>query len=215
MEEFDGYLFSKLAAIGTKSEGPVYFLQQSNYNEIIIKKKAMLFENDSTLHALLGKLVKVKGEIHINEIDYAEISELDLKNNIILKEGLKLELELGTDELLIDKKPGNPQTTIYLALSLLVQWPHKSIWHGTCPTSQIYDFIIKYNDEIIWRWSDNKAFTFMITPVQLSGGAFHRFKEVWAIDPEIIQCSGSYEATAMFIASGQQVSKKFDLKISN
>jgi hypothetical protein len=33
MERFDGYLFSKLHLIGSKSEGPTYFLQQFDYKE--------------------------------------------------------------------------------------------------------------------------------------------------------------------------------------
>ena len=43
MNEFHGFIFSKLHLIGSKSEGPNYFLQQFDYSELPLAKQAQLW----------------------------------------------------------------------------------------------------------------------------------------------------------------------------
>ncbi len=63
MEEFLGFLFVKLDAIGTKSEGPLYFLQLRDYQEIsIVKKSPHLWEWDDELQKFLHTKVRIKGQ---------------------------------------------------------------------------------------------------------------------------------------------------------
>ncbi len=73
MAKFDGYVFSKLYAIGSKSEGPAYFLQQWDYDEIKIVKKANLWEDDPALHQFLGKKATIEGSLDQDGIHYDKI----------------------------------------------------------------------------------------------------------------------------------------------
>jgi hypothetical protein len=61
MARFDGYLFSKLALIGTKSEGPSYFLQQWDYREIPVVKRSFPWKPDPELHRFLDRKVTIWG----------------------------------------------------------------------------------------------------------------------------------------------------------
>ena len=63
MEEFIGFLYVKLDAIRTKSEGPLYFLQLRNYEEIpIVKKSEHAWEWDEELDTFLHTRVRMKGK---------------------------------------------------------------------------------------------------------------------------------------------------------
>jgi hypothetical protein len=74
MATFRGYLFSKLAAIGSKSEGPRYYLQQPDYTELVVQKKAELWEKDPTLHPHLDSKVVIEGELSAAGIVYSSIN---------------------------------------------------------------------------------------------------------------------------------------------
>ncbi len=74
-ETINGFLFAKLKLIGSKSEGPAYFLQKFDYNEIGIKKHTQLFEDDPALRVHLGKKVSVTGTVDENEITYTSIEK--------------------------------------------------------------------------------------------------------------------------------------------
>jgi hypothetical protein len=56
-----GFLFSKLGASGSKSEGPVYFLQKFDGTDLEIEKDAALFEDDPVLHVHLATKVTLIG----------------------------------------------------------------------------------------------------------------------------------------------------------
>jgi hypothetical protein len=73
--QFNGFLFSKLASIGTKSEGPAYFLQYRNYKDIKIIKHARLWERDPQLEKYLGRNVQITGYITSKMIDYTGIQD--------------------------------------------------------------------------------------------------------------------------------------------
>lgn len=73
MKELNGFLFSKLAAIGTRSEGPIYFLQQFDEKEIPIVKKAHLWEEDPVLQKHLGKKVTIHGRLVEGRIEYKDV----------------------------------------------------------------------------------------------------------------------------------------------
>lgn len=74
-DRFDGYLFAKLGAIGTKSEGPIYWLQQADYTELQVQKHALLWQDDPALHKLLGKKVTLVGKYTDGEIVYDRAGE--------------------------------------------------------------------------------------------------------------------------------------------
>ena len=76
MRELNGFLFSKLQAIGSRSEGPVYFLQQFDEKEIPILKKVHLWEEDPVLQKLLGKKVTLHGRLSGGRIEYKDVHVL-------------------------------------------------------------------------------------------------------------------------------------------
>lgn len=65
--EISGKLISRLSGVGTKSEGPIYFIcptdKYEKWKEIQIWTKVMRWMKDPVLHELIGKQVTVKGEI--------------------------------------------------------------------------------------------------------------------------------------------------------
>ncbi len=69
-ETISGFLFMKLGNIGTRSEGPQYFLQGWDYAEIAIAKKALLFQSDPKLQPLVGHKVKLTGAMLGDAFDY-------------------------------------------------------------------------------------------------------------------------------------------------
>jgi len=73
MNTLSGYLFSKLMNIGTRSEGPQYFLQQFDYKEIVVIKQAEPWKEDPILHPLLNKKVTVEGELTSDGLIYSAI----------------------------------------------------------------------------------------------------------------------------------------------
>lgn len=72
---FDGFLFAKLHLIGSKSEGPVYILQQWDNTEITVVKKVELWEEDPALHKFLANKVTIIGIMGPNGLVYDEIKE--------------------------------------------------------------------------------------------------------------------------------------------
>lgn len=212
MTRFNGYLFSKLHLIGSKSEGPSYFLQQFDYKETAIIKQTSLWQEDPALHKFLARKVTVEGQLTLNGIVYEEVKDYQSVKAVEEENKLIVDLRLGNDVLMIKKTPPAPITQECMELTLLVKWPFRSIWEGRCPTSQIYDLTIEHNGNIIWRWSDDKVFMTVITPVYIPGGDFHEFTEVWKINPDDVEVEGTYTARAIFIASGQEVSKDFEIE---
>lgn len=58
----EGFLYEVLDGIGTKDEGPAYFLQQFNGTDLAIIKNASQTKEDSTLQSFVGKKVSISGE---------------------------------------------------------------------------------------------------------------------------------------------------------
>ncbi len=76
-----GKLISRLTAVGTKSEGPIYFLlpmgEFKKWQEIPVRKKSMRWMKDRILHDLVGEIITINGEIIETKdtitIDYDEV----------------------------------------------------------------------------------------------------------------------------------------------
>lgn len=80
MKELSGFLFSKLARIGSKSEGPDYFLQQFDRSAspivekvIPIHKEVNLWKPDPALQKYLGTEVAIHGHLEEGQLHYKEI----------------------------------------------------------------------------------------------------------------------------------------------
>ncbi len=76
-----GKLLSRVTAVGTLSEGPIYFLlptgEFKKWREIPVRKKTMLWMKDRILHDLVGEIITINGEIIETKdtitIDYDEV----------------------------------------------------------------------------------------------------------------------------------------------
>lgn len=75
MERFDGYMFSKLDNIGSKSEGPKYFLQHFDYSESVVEKQVNLWQEDPNLHKYLNTKVTIEGKLSSGGIMYDKIMD--------------------------------------------------------------------------------------------------------------------------------------------
>ena len=71
--QYDGFLYWKLQAIGTRSEGPAYFLQTFDNRDIPIKKRAMLWQQDPALHAHVGTKVTIDGGMAGRSLIYTSV----------------------------------------------------------------------------------------------------------------------------------------------
>lgn len=211
MQRFDGYLFAKLALIGSKSEGPAYILQQWDYKEIPVIKKVNLWQKDPVLHKFLAEKVTITGSMTGEGIEYRKIKEIQPAGAAVNQ----LEIELIVPELVwVNKMPFPGPFKQSLPMTLQVEWPYRSIWRGTCSTSQLYDFMIEKDDKTIWKWSDGKMFLQVITPVIIPGGRPVEYNVIWEFLSKEIKEEGTYTARARFIASKQAVEKKFEIKFA-
>jgi hypothetical protein len=68
-----GYLYSKLSGVGTRSEGPVYFLQKFDGSEIQIAKRTTIFQDDARLRAHIGTKITIVGTVTGNALSYTSV----------------------------------------------------------------------------------------------------------------------------------------------
>lgn len=73
MKELEGFLFSKLGRIGSKSEGPDYYLQLFDSTEIPIVKKVHLWQEDPLLQKHLATKVILSGHFDGGFFHYEKI----------------------------------------------------------------------------------------------------------------------------------------------
>lgn len=217
MARFDGYLFSKLHLIGTRSEGPIYLLQHWDYSENPVIKQTELWQEDPNLHKFLGKKVTIDGAFGQDGIRYDQISDLspepEKAKGLAEPHKLEVSLKLEHEILWVDKEPPQPKPQ-GMNLTLLVQWPYRSIWQGMCGTSQIYDFFIEKNGKIIWQWSKSQMFIMVMIPVNIPGGDPVEFSVRWSFSSAEILAEGDYLARAVFVASRQEATKAFQVKFA-
>lgn len=63
MAIFKGLIFVKHGAVGTKSEGPVYFLQTRTKDLLIEFKERNMWEPDYHLEFFSRRIVEIEGEV--------------------------------------------------------------------------------------------------------------------------------------------------------
>ncbi|MFW9936394.1 MAG: hypothetical protein ACFFD5_02015 [Candidatus Thorarchaeota archaeon] len=94
LKNYVGIIRSKLDRIGTRSEGPEYYIELEHPNELgqkelHIRKEVNLWENDPVLHKYIGKKVSLIGEsIYVKHVAYEGASKFE---GIIYKEIKDLE----------------------------------------------------------------------------------------------------------------------------
>jgi hypothetical protein len=215
MSEFHGFLFSKLDLIGSRSEGPTYFLQQFDYSEIPIEKRAELWQEDPNLQEVLATKVTVIGNLSAGGLGYDSVRPYSpAPTTAEREETLRVALRLNPEEIRIDKMPPAPLVPA-LEITLEVEWPYRSIWRGICPTTQIYDFFVEFEGKTKWQWSQGKFFAPALTPVAIPGGSPHAFTETWIIKPDTVKGEGLYTVRGLFIASGQVAERQIQIRITH
>jgi hypothetical protein len=216
MTTYYGWLFSKLDRIGSRSEGPEYFLQGQDYSVIRVIKKTYPWVNDKNLHQRLGSIVAITGTGHIGGLEYESVEEIEHFPKRLKRPSseLSLELDLGFDEpLYINKQPTDPKDV--LIKPTLIVTAEKDWYSGTCPSSQLFDFSIEKNENVLVKWSDGMVFADVITPVIITPDTNPlEYGTAWEFSPYAIPGDGTYSMTALFVASGDFVSKDFEVKIA-
>jgi hypothetical protein len=208
-EKFSGYLFARLHLLGTKSEGPSYFLQQADDSDLPVIKKVQLWEDDPALHARLGSRVAMTGVLRLNGVEYCTVGEDAPRREAPLVPTLTVEIE--SNPVWVNRMPPGPHGPKSVRVSLLAHWPYRSTWRGMCPTSQTYDFSISFGGQEIWRWSNGKLFAQVFTPVEIPGPGTLRIDETWTFNQDDIE-EGPYTLTGEFIATGGQAATDFDVR---
>jgi hypothetical protein len=229
MEKFKGYLYAMLAALGSKSEGPAYFLQllepQGKINEYPIIKKSELWEIDPVLHSFLGNKVLMGGELQGGSINYKTIipygeeliDELPLLDQKISKLGMSLSFLGNTysaeeQMMWVDKMPvsGGPPPWLYnLRIILEYKWLAEGDFRGQCPTSQFFDFTIHDpKGNLIWEWGKTIRFNNTDKSFELTGKQKYTFTVDWPFFNNTIEYDGEYTVTAKFLATGNIIRKK-------
>ena len=86
MDEIRGIHFAETVAKGTKSEGPMYYLQPlddyaNRWSKILVRKKTHLWQNDPVLHKYIDKKVLILEETIETKssitVDYEFVEVLD------------------------------------------------------------------------------------------------------------------------------------------
>ena len=86
MNKIIGILRSKLEGIGTKSEGPSYFIEPlddygTRWATVLVRKETMMWQEDPKLHPFIDKKVEILGEIIETRstitVDCSEIREIE------------------------------------------------------------------------------------------------------------------------------------------
>ncbi len=75
LETYIGYLFSQTERIGTRSEGPEYYLRIDG-KEIHVIKNAELWEEDPILQKMIDRKVWISGNLVDGELFYEEIKRI-------------------------------------------------------------------------------------------------------------------------------------------
>jgi len=217
-QPFTGYLYARLENLGSKSEGPAYYLQTEREGDLKVNKKVHPWEVDPALHAHLGERVRLFGGRAGDGIDYERITDLDLQERT-----LEVELALGLKgkTLWINKKTSAlplrfPPEVREVELTLAVRWPFESVWKGQTPTTQLYDFWVQGPEgKECWRWSEGMRFLEEPTRVEVWGGEARTVTVRWAFFEETIRQPGEYIAHARFLPSGQEVCRRFEVKMAD
>ncbi|MBE0663078.1 MAG: hypothetical protein IH597_11500 [Bacteroidales bacterium] len=228
MDKFNGYLYAMLAEIGSRSEGPAYYLQllepQRDITEYPIKKKSELWDIDPVLHAFLARKISIGGELQEGRINYKTIipygeeltGELPANEPTISKLSMQLSFVGNTysaeDQMMwVNKMPqigGPPPFLNNLKIILDYRWLAVGEYRGSCPTSQFFEFTIHDpNRTLIWEWGKTIKFSNTHNSFELTGNYKYSFNVDWPFFNHAIQHEGDYIVTAKFLATGNILKK--------
>jgi len=83
MATFKGLVYVKHEAVGSKSEGPAYFLQTKTGDYLLEYKREALYEPDYYLEFYVRSIVEVEGEaIQKNRIKVQSIREIGKRGRL-------------------------------------------------------------------------------------------------------------------------------------
>lgn len=128
---------------------------------------------------------------------------------------LKYSLIGKPNPLWINKMPPSPQEPPTLDIAFEVTWPNRSVWEGTCPTTQQLDFFIIRRDFENLTWSEGLVFAQVETPIFIPGPSSIVYKINWVLDPARFTDEGAYILEATFIATGHKETQNLEIKFAH
>lgn len=228
MTKFNGFLYAMLTEIGTRSEGPSYYLQllepQGRTTFYPIQKQSELWDIDPVLHAFLARKISINGELQDGWIHYKSmipygeelIGELPALDPQISKLSMGISFMGNTysnedQHLWINKMPvmgGPPPFLNNLRILLDYKWLTAGEYRGQCPTSQFFEFTIHApNNRLIWEWAKAIRFSNTNNSFELIGNQKYTFMVDWPFFNHAIDQAGDYTVTAKFLATGNILKK--------
>lgn len=128
---------------------------------------------------------------------------------------LELNLTVGDDPLWVNKMPPlNLRKEQEQRLTLRVAWAGPGAWEGQAPTAQLHDFTIERGGALLWRWSEGRVFAQVVTPVRIEAGKALEFSGAWRFHPSEIESEGTYTARAVFVPTGQETTRDFEVRFA-
>jgi hypothetical protein len=76
VEHYTGYLSARMERVGSRSEGPEYYLTTTDGREIHVVKNANLWEEDPALQKYVDRKVWIGGSLINGELYYTEIKAM-------------------------------------------------------------------------------------------------------------------------------------------
>jgi hypothetical protein len=213
MKEFEGYLFSRLHLIGSKSEGPVYYLQTPSYSEVKINKQAQSWAKDKILHDVLDSWVKVTGELEEDvSITYANVEQRIgvLRDSIV--EPVKVEVLCLVNPIVVNKQPiigESPSQSVIVqvivtnTLDIALEDYHSSPLPIQVslkdPKGQI---VAHFPDKVIW----------LMTRIPLPAKTPVTYTGLLPINPNKFAIEGEYSLSGKYLPRGLEESIPVEVK---
>ncbi len=128
----------------------------------------------------------------------------------------ELSLKVSDAPLWVNKMPPlNLREEQDQGLTMRVAWAGPGAWQGRAPTAQLHDFTVEHEGRVLWRWSDGRMFAQVVTPVRIEAGKALEFTGAWRFHPSEIEAEGTYAARGVFVPTGQEVTRDFEVQFAH
>jgi intracellular proteinase inhibitor BsuPI len=120
------------------------------------------------------------------------------------KDILTYKLLVQPGDLRINRMPSGSPKLYKQSFTFTVSNPTRPTFTGHAPTAQLHDIVVCRKTgaarEEVWRWSTDKMFAQVVTPVDINPGKSWETKADWEFRATDVK-DGDYVATASFMPS--------------
>jgi len=213
MALFEGYLFSKLMNIGSKSQGPQYYLQEKDYSETIVNKKCQPWQIDKQLHKNLDSWVSIDGKLYDNKIEYNNITQAQQTKSAIV-EPVNLTVHTPANIIWVNKQPSIGQrvsTSVKITSTITntIDIPLYDSYGTPIPIEiEIYDSL------------DKKIFTYpqdtiqLVTNFYLPPKASVDFIAYWSIEADLFESECTCTIVSKYLPRKLEDKTSVDIKFA-